>query len=417
MSAPSPPLRVFYFAAEGVFSPVLDSQVIVPLRLMGLRAPEMARALLILTSVRHMGRKRMRERMEAIRRSLPDVRVLFKYRLFGDLAIDTWIRSRQLSAAIRESGFSGEAPIILHCRGERAGAPAATVKRRDPRLRLLLDLRGDTLDEVARIPFRGRYLVRRGRSLLRQALAGADGLNVVSNRLADLLKEREHWCRDVPRTVVGCCVDTQRFYYDAAVREAKRRELGLDGKFVVCYCGAMMRWQRPDALAEAFAAIRAAMPDAHFLVVSREAALLEAEFAKRGVSPRDVTIRAVSHDQVAPHMMAADVALLLRENTVANQVASPVKFAEYLRSGLPVILTPYIGDFGRMAVEEDLGATVEFPIRADEVVRAARKIRDRLGADGEAYRTHCSEVAARRLSWDGQLSQLMGLYRRLAGGA
>jgi glycosyltransferase involved in cell wall biosynthesis len=291
------------------------------------------------------------------------------------------------------------------------------VKRRDPRLRLLLDMRGDSIDEVARIPLRGPYLVRRGRALLREALEAADGLNVVSSRLADLLREREHWARDVPTTVVGCCVDTRRFYYDPAVREAKRQELGLGGKFVLCYCGAMMRWQRPDALAAAFAAIRAAMPDAHFLIVSREAALLEAELSERGIAPQDVTSRAVAHDQVSAHMMAADAALLLREDTVTNRVASPVKFAEYLRSGLPVILTPYIGDFGRMAVEEDVGATVEFPIRADEVVRAAQKIRGRLTADGEAYRKHCGEVAARRLSWDGQLSQLLGLYRRLAGGA
>jgi glycosyltransferase involved in cell wall biosynthesis len=291
------------------------------------------------------------------------------------------------------------------------------VKRRDPRLRLLLDLRGDAVGEMAGLGLRSWYLVRRWRGRLTRALAAADGLNVVSHRLAELLKTREHWSGGVPETVVGCCVDTRRFYYDAAVREARRRELGLDGKFVVCYCGAMSHWQRPDALAAAFAAIRAAMPDAHFLVVSPEAARLESELAARGVSPEDVTVRAVPHDEVSPHMMAADVALLLREDTSTNQVASPVKFAEYLRSGLPVILTPYIGDFGRLAAEEDVGAAVEFPIRPDEVVRAARTIRDRLAADGDAYRRHCSEVAARRLSWDGQLEQLLDLYRRMAAGA
>ena len=41
--------------------------------------------------------------------------------------------------------------------------------------------------------------------------------------------------------------------------------MGLDGKFVVTYCGSMAHWQRPDAVAAAFAAIQASMPDAHLL--------------------------------------------------------------------------------------------------------------------------------------------------------
>ena len=37
--------------------------------------------------------------------------------------------------------------------------------------------------------------------------------------------------------------------------------------------------------------------------------------------------------------------MLIRENTVTNQVASPTKFAEYLACGLPVIISDNLGDY------------------------------------------------------------------------
>ena len=44
-------------------------------------------------------------------------------------------------------------------------------------------------------------------------------------------------------------------------------------------------------------------------------------------------------------LAACDYGILIRENTVTNQVASPTKFAEYLASGLPVIISPNLGDY------------------------------------------------------------------------
>src|SRR4030042_1420126 len=113
--------------------------------------------------------------------------------------------------------------------------------------------------------------------------------------------------------------------------------------------------------------------------------------------------------------MAADVGLLLRENSLTDRVASPVKFAEYLRCGLPVILTPYVGDFSALATAEGIGQIVDFPPRPDEMVRAAQAVRARLAAEGDAYRQRCSQVAAARFSWEAQLPEILRLYEKLAG--
>lgn len=140
-------------------------------------------------------------------------------------------------------------------------------------------------------------------------------------------------------------------------------------------------------------------------------------FAQAGVSSADITLRSAPHEQVASFLMAADVALLLRENTLTNRVASPVKFAEYLRCGVPVIMTHYVGDLAEVAVREGVGETVNFPVAPNDIAGAARRLRARLDDDKDDFRRRCSEVAESHLSWGHQLRQLVGLYATLAGSA
>jgi glycosyltransferase involved in cell wall biosynthesis len=408
-------IRMIAFAGEGVFSPVLDSQVLVPLAALARHAPHIERTLLVLTSCRYRGSAKLPGRCAAIRAALPGVRVVFRFRTFLWVPLEDRRWARHLRRTLVECGYDGTEPIIVHCRGPGTTAAAAALKRHDERLRVLFDMRGAAVDEIANRGLLGWYLRGQGCRTRTRAFGGADALNTVSQKLAEYVRGAGLLTRDMPASVVGCCADTQRFRFDAGLRAARRRELGFDDQFVVCYCGQMSHWQRPDAVAQAFAAIRAGMPDARMLIISHEAEVLVRHLRRAGVPSDAVTVRTATHDQVASLLMAADVGLLLRENTLTNRVASPVKFAEYLRCGLPVILTPYVGDFSALATAEGVGQTVEFPPRPDEVLHAAQALRARLATEGDAYRQRCSRVAGQRFAWDAQLPQIIRLYETLAG--
>ena len=60
-------------------------------------------------------------------------------------------------------------------------------------------------------------------------------------------------------------------------------------------------------------------------------------------------------NEVPKYLLAADYGLLIRENTVTNQVASPVKFAEYLACGLPVIISRNLGDYSEFVTKNNCG--------------------------------------------------------------
>ena len=57
--------------------------------------------------------------------------------------------------------------------------------------------------------------------------------------------------------------------------------------------------------------------------------------------------------------MAADYGLLIRENSFTNQVASPVKFAEYLCCGLPVIISERLGDYSEFVEKNGCGYIIK----------------------------------------------------------
>jgi glycosyltransferase involved in cell wall biosynthesis len=63
----------------------------------------------------------------------------------------------------------------------------------------------------------------------------------------------------------------------------------------------------------------------------------------------------VPPEKVPFYLEMCDFGLMIREKTTTNRVASPVKFAEYLASGLKVIVSDGIGDCSSMVKSLDLG--------------------------------------------------------------
>ncbi len=74
--------------------------------------------------------------------------------------------------------------------------------------------------------------------------------------------------------------------------------------------------------------------------------------------PRRCVQKWVNHHEVYNELSSCDYGILLREDKVTNQVASPVKFAEYLNAGLSILISPNIGDFSQFVIDNDCGIVV-----------------------------------------------------------
>jgi hypothetical protein len=66
-------------------------------------------------------------------------------------------------------------------------------------------------------------------------------------------------------------------------------------------------------------------------------------------------------------MIIADYGILIREQSVTNQVASPVKFAEYLACGLQVLISEGIGDFTDFVKQQNCGKIFNENIKIEPI--------------------------------------------------
>ncbi len=255
--------------------------------------------------------------------------------------------------------------LLIKARGAAAACSAIEARRRLPGIRVLYDARADAAAEArlvaaaAGTPGRGRWLARADRlaELETEASRSCDFALAVSEPL------KQHVCelggRDAGSVaVVPCCVAADRFAVDAGVRARLRRELGFDHNTVYVYSGSLGTYQVPEELARLIDALAHADQDSRFLVLTADATDGARHFSAlvaRGVC----LLRRASFAEVRDYLAAADVALLLRRRDPVNRVACPVKFAEYWCAGLPVVVTPEIGDVSDLVRTTGFGVVID----------------------------------------------------------
>jgi hypothetical protein len=177
-----------------------------------------------------------------------------------------------------------------------------------------------------------------------KAVNDSDFRIAVSSRLVKYWSEKCGYTGNchvlIPCTLNSVYIDLQ---HSENMIARSRNALGFGaGDVVIGYSGSLAGWQGIDQLVDV---IRQLMQSDHrvkALFLSHMAPAiseLERQFPGRVVRSMEAV------GKVPEVLMAADYGLLLRERSVTNQVASPVKFAEYLACGLKILISPEIGDF------------------------------------------------------------------------
>ncbi len=256
---------------------------------------------------------------------------------------------------------------VLHARGPVAANIALAARRKLEGATVLYDSRADSAAEaqlVAELAStqteRQKWMRRADRLQLleKQATLYGDRVLAVSTPL------RDHLCRlaEIPTEkvrVVPCCIDPERFPSPWTSRREYRSRLGLDNKLVLVFSGSLAPYQVPDRIASLFESINALVPDSHLLVLTKDQSVASHHFGP--LKERHLcTIVSSPYEEVASYLSASDLAILLRAPIQVNKVASPVKFAEYQASGLPVVVTHGIGDVSELVESSGHGVVVDF---------------------------------------------------------
>lgn len=190
--------------------------------------------------------------------------------------------------------------------------------------------------------------------LEKEAILNSDYRIAVSHQLIKYW-ENEFDYRVDKHVVIPCTINS--VFENIEISENKisniRNEFGFDSDdFIFVYSGSIAGWQSFDLLKEFLNPILSGNSKCKVLFLSQFNKSVE--YLKQKF-PNQVFSKQLFPNDVPNYLVACDYGLLIREQSITNKVASPVKFAEYLACGLGVVISDNLGDYSDFVKQYNSG--------------------------------------------------------------
>jgi glycosyltransferase involved in cell wall biosynthesis len=175
-----------------------------------------------------------------------------------------------------------------------------------------------------------------------------------------------------------------------AVNQALRKELGADGKFLVCYIGTLGMAHGLETLLAAAAQLQRQNQNVFFLVIGEgaEKEKIKALAQSQGLS-NIVFLDQQPREKIPGFISASDACLVLLKKTDVFKTVIPTKMLEFMSCARPVILG--VDGQARQIVEEARAGLVIEPENANALVQAIdqlasnRELGGTLGGNGREH--------------------------------
>lgn len=250
---------------------------------------------------------------------------------------------------------------MVHARSHIAATIALALKKRFG-LKMIFDIRGLMAEEYVDASHwrEGSIPYRSTKAMERRALEAADGVVTLTEKIWPVIKEWKGLRdREVIHEVVPCCADLEMFRCRENDRQNVRSRLDLEDRFVLVYSGSIGGWYHADKMADFFLELVKVKPNSHFLwLTGGSPKLVETLMSARGVKRGQYTVRTVATADVPTYLCASDAGIAFYRPTLSRLATSPIKLAEYLACGLPVIINAGVGDSDTFIGNQRVGAVV-----------------------------------------------------------
>ncbi|MBN2288462.1 MAG: glycosyltransferase [Candidatus Glassbacteria bacterium] len=304
---------------------------------------------------------------------------------------------------------------VVHCRYYYAAFLALAARLLVPGpVRVIFDVRTLLPEQglVNRKWREGGPAFRFWKALERWMLGRADKVVSVSPAMTARLEQESPGLS--PETIPNF-VDLEHFRADEELRRRVRRELGVEHRRVLVFSGTLggrYPYGRMAECAELF--FRMSGPEGYLMVLTgsdeKRLAPLVAELEHRGRRRgADWQAYHCKVEEVPGMLAAADWALLVLADFLTSETFLPIKFAEYLALGLPILTHPANRELARLVLGYRVGAVLD-PDLPEGTLRS-------LLTDGPgAMRDRCRQAAREHFDLDRFASRYAALYRELAAG-
>ena len=235
---------------------------------------------------------------------------------------------------------------ILLCRGIFSANLALISKRK--KCKIIYDGRGAiNAEQIEYGVYNNTGLENKIYDLEKRAVLETDYRISVSNKLLNYWYREFNYKSKDHVVIPSSCSNN----YNNKVLD--REDLNIsENSILVVFSGSISKWHSYSKMISDFTKILNKNPRVNLLFLSKlnsHIALIKNKFAER------VFVFWVDPKDVFPYLNIADYGYVVREDSITNQVASPVKVAEYLSCGLKVLISKNLGDYSEIIEKNDLG--------------------------------------------------------------
>lgn len=209
--------------------------------------------------------------------------------------------------------------------------------------------------------------------------------------------------------VIPCCVDLEVF----SPGLTKPLSFSLpENRLVISYIGSIGTFYNFEETVKFFRSFRSEFPGAYLLILAnsgKEQVLNVLEYFQ--VSPEDYSIFSAVNKDVPLFLSRCAFSLIFYRRALSGAGCCPIKFAESLACGVPVIINHGIGDCGRIVEEEDIGVVLKEYSLAEykEIIPKIKGLLERKREVAE----HCRLTAKKYFSLSNGVKEYFSLYEKL----
>lgn len=342
--------RALYISYDGIFDPVGESQVIPYLR--GLAKNGVSISLISFEKKRRINKVSLHSYRETLTKEgirwealTYHKRPIIPATLFDVLRgiFKGWF-------LIKTGGIK-----IIHARGYIPGIIAYFLEMLT-RAKFIFDMRGFWPEEkvdAGAWPKKG-FLYRIVKYIENKIISGADEIIVLSEAAKNVLSSR-HNPHNI--SVIPCCVDLQRF---SAGMNIGQDYLLPKNRLLVAYLGSTGSFYNFEEAAKFFYIFKKMASDAYFVVLPNgNKEFIWKILSSFNIKQGDCFVSSVSYEHIPFYLRQCAFSLIFYRRTLSAPGCCPIKFAESLASGVPVIIGPKIGDCDTIVEREKIGIVLK----------------------------------------------------------
>lgn len=186
----------------------------------------------------------------------------------------------------------------------------------------------------------------------------ADEICCVSNNLKEKLKKYFIINRRIfvfPCLIIG-------------VNERNNKLLNkLDSTIKFVYLGSLSPWQKFDETIDLFKRISQEI-DCKLTIISNDKLEVQNVLKKKDIKAK---ILSLTHSEVLIELKNHHFGFLIRDNSLLNNISSPIKYLEYISSGVIPVITQGVGDYSKEVITNNIGVvtTINFEIDIQNIIK------------------------------------------------